>query len=136
MKWRQVKKNGHLEWELMPNTKDEILKDAGKYADEYEKENGFTTHPKTASFHGYIAGYDAAKLETPIPDTDGKEQDVDIYSGELNEQRIKEYRRLAEAYNITESSVRDIFCRGADWYKSQSQNQSPLNNIYDPSKNN
>lgn len=43
--------------------KDQILNAAGQYADNYEKENGFITHPKTASFHGYIAGYDDAKLE-------------------------------------------------------------------------
>ena len=41
----------------------------------------------------------------------------DIYSGELNTERIKQYKHLAEGYNISESTVRDIFCRGSEWYK-------------------
>jgi len=41
----------------------------------------------------------------------------DIYSGELNTERIKQYKHLAEGYNVSESTVRDIFCRGAEWYK-------------------
>jgi len=51
-------------------SKEQIFKLAGEYAANYEKENGYTTHPKTASFHGYIAGYDDAKLETPAPTGD------------------------------------------------------------------
>ena len=39
----------------------------------------------------------------------------DIYSGKLNSQRIKRYLNLAELYNIEESTVREIFCKGADW---------------------
>jgi hypothetical protein len=41
----------------------------------------------------------------------------DIYSGELNTERIKQYKHLAKGYNVSESTVRDIFCRGAEWYK-------------------
>lgn len=41
----------------------------------------------------------------------------DIYSRELNTERIKHYKHLAEGYNVSESTVRDIFCRGAEWYK-------------------
>ena len=44
---------------------------------------------------------------------------VDVYSGDLNTERIKQYRLLHEQYNISESTVRDIFCKGIDWYKSQ-----------------
>lgn len=40
---------------------------------------------------------------------------IDIYSGELNTERIKQYKKLAELYNVQESTVRDIFCKGADW---------------------
>jgi hypothetical protein len=42
----------------------------------------------------------------------------DHYSGELNYLRIKEYRKICKEYNVSESTVRDIFCKGADWYKS------------------
>lgn len=42
-------------------------------------------------------------------------QKIDIYSGELNEERIKAYKHLAEAYNVSESTIRNIFCLGADW---------------------
>lgn len=41
----------------------------------------------------------------------------DIYSGELNTERIKEYRKLKDLYNVEEGTIRDIFCSGADWYK-------------------
>ena len=40
---------------------------------------------------------------------------VDIYSGELNTERILTYKKLSEQYNIEESTVRDIFNAGADW---------------------
>lgn len=40
---------------------------------------------------------------------------VDIYSGELNTERISMYKKLSEQYNIEESTVRDIFNAGADW---------------------
>lgn len=46
----------------------------------------------------------------------------DIYSGTLNSQRIRRYKMVAEEYNITETSVSDIFCKGADWYKSLIEN--------------
>ena len=42
----------------------------------------------------------------------------DIYSnipGDLNTERITKYRKLAEDYTIEEGTVRDIFCKGADW---------------------
>ena len=40
---------------------------------------------------------------------------VDIYSGELNTERISTYKKLSKQYNIEESTVRDIFNAGADW---------------------
>lgn len=43
----------------------------------------------------------------------------DHYAGELNTKRIKAYRLLHEQYNLEEGTVRDIFCKGADWYKEQ-----------------
>ncbi len=43
----------------------------------------------------------------------------DIYSGALNEERIYKYRKLAEDYNVQLSTVRDIFCAGADWALSK-----------------
>jgi len=40
----------------------------------------------------------------------------DIYTpSALNTERIAKYRKLAEDYNIDEGTVRDIFCKGADW---------------------
>lgn len=45
----------------------------------------------------------------------------DHYAGELNTNRIKTYRMLNEQYNLGEGTVRDIFCKGADWYKEQCQ---------------
>lgn len=44
-------------------SKEEIIAQASKYAADYEKENPVAIYPQTASFHGYIAGYDDAKLE-------------------------------------------------------------------------
>lgn len=45
----------------------------------------------------------------------------DIYSnignGNLNTKRIKAYQDLKELYNLEEGTIRDIFCKGADWYK-------------------
>ena len=43
----------------------------------------------------------------------------DHYAGELNTERIKAYRLLHEQYNLEEGTVRDIFCKGADWYKQK-----------------
>ena len=42
----------------------------------------------------------------------------DHYSGELNTVRIKTYTVLSEDYRADVSTVREIFCKGADWYKS------------------
>lgn len=41
----------------------------------------------------------------------------DIYAlgSSLNVERITKYRKLAEDFNLEEGTVRDIFCRGADW---------------------
>jgi hypothetical protein len=45
----------------------------------------------------------------------------DHYAGELNTKRIKAYQLLHEQYNLEEGTVRDIFCRGADWYKEEAE---------------
>lgn len=42
----------------------------------------------------------------------------DIYDGELNTERITAYRKLLDEWNIGETVAREIFCKGADWYKS------------------
>lgn len=42
----------------------------------------------------------------------------DIYAGELNTERIEIYKGIAEEYNVDEGIIRDVFCKGADWYKS------------------
>jgi hypothetical protein len=49
------------------------------------------------------------KLKTELPD---------IYTGDLNTERIKTYRKYGEHFFGNESIIRDSFCRGADWYKS------------------
>jgi hypothetical protein len=41
----------------------------------------------------------------------------DIYAGELNVKRIKAYMDLKDLYTIEEGTIRDIFCKGADFYK-------------------
>jgi hypothetical protein len=53
--------------------------------------------------------------------TDVSKSLPDHYAGELNTNRIKAYRLLHEQYNLEEGTVRDIFCKGADWYKEQCQ---------------
>jgi hypothetical protein len=40
---------------------------------------------------------------------------TDIYTGKLNTERIKKYQKLAEDFTIEEGTVRDIFCKGAEW---------------------
>jgi hypothetical protein len=39
----------------------------------------------------------------------------DIYVGSLNNERIAAYKELAKEYNLREGTVRDIFCKGAEW---------------------
>ena len=42
------------------------------------------------------------------------------YAGELNTERIKTYRLIHQQYSdLEEGTVRNIFCKGADWYKEQ-----------------
>ncbi len=40
---------------------------------------------------------------------------VNIYIGELSIERMKAIDIVSEKYSITKSSVREIFCKGADW---------------------
>jgi len=42
-----------------------------------------------------------------------------IYDGSLNSKRIKEIDIIAENWNVDKSTVRRLFCDGADWYKQQ-----------------
>lgn len=42
----------------------------------------------------------------------------DIYIGDLNTERIKQYRELTELFRLSESGIAHIFNKGADWYKS------------------
>ncbi len=44
-----------------------------------------------------------------------KNKSIDIYSGDLNSERIAMYKKLTHEYNISESSIREIFSAGADW---------------------
>ena len=64
-----------------------------------------------------LIAYDqmANKLKNEQAPTSEEVLQVDIYSGELNTERILTYKKLSEQYNIEESTVRDIFNAGADW---------------------
>jgi hypothetical protein len=44
-------------------SKKDILIAAGNHAHDFEKKNGYDTHPKTASFQGFIAGYSLKQEE-------------------------------------------------------------------------
>jgi|ERR1035437_247097 hypothetical protein len=44
---------------------------------------------------------------------------LDPYAGKLNIKRIYAYKKLAKDYNIDESTVRQIFDAGIDWYRNQ-----------------
>jgi hypothetical protein len=44
-----------------------------------------------------------------------KKPDIYQMGTELNVERISKYRKLAEDFTIEEGTVRDIFCKGADW---------------------
>lgn len=54
---------------------------------------------------------------------------IDIYSGDLNTERIKEYMRLAELYNVSESTIRNVFFAGADWALSQVEKSNNIKKI-------
>jgi len=43
----------------------------------------------------------------------------DHYAGDLNKQRIKQYKMLANRYGVKDDIAMHIFCAGADWYKQQ-----------------
>jgi len=45
--------------------------------------------------------------------------------GELNTKRIAAYRKFAELYDVEEGTIRDAFCKGADWYKELIENNEP-----------
>lgn len=72
--------------------------------EDYEKRN-----PK----HRRIVAIPAVKSYT------GEGKKDDPYSGEMNTKRIAAYKKLADDYNLSEGTVRDIFCAGIDWYKAQ-----------------
>ena len=68
-----------------------------------------------------LANYAEEQLKKNRLDTVSKSF-PDHYAGELNTERIKAYRLLHEQYNLDEGTVRDIFCKGADWYKEKCDN--------------
>ena len=45
------------------------------------------------------------------------------YEGELNTERIAEYRKLKPLYALDGGSIRDLFCSGVNWYKSVIERQ-------------
>ena len=42
-----------------------------------------------------------------------------IYEKEFNSERIKIINTLSDNYNVDKSTVRSLFCDGADWYKQK-----------------
>lgn len=61
--------------------------------------------------------YILSKISTFI---EGRELDVampDINAGALNTKRIKAYKRLAYDYDVEESTIREVFSKGAEFYK-------------------
>lgn len=52
---------------------------------------------------------------TPVIDIIEAETPINIYLGELNVHRIEAIDKTAELYSITKSTVREVFCKGADW---------------------
>ena len=52
----------------------------------------------------------AEKVKTVLPD---------IYSGDLNRERIKTYGDIHESWNLELGTVREIFNAGADWYRKK-----------------
>jgi len=74
-----------------------------KYSNEWTNASGDFFHPQY--------WLDMSKLTTKsLPDP---------YAGNLNEKRIQAYHKIANMYTCSPSSVRDIFCAGIDWYKSE-----------------
>jgi len=55
------------------------------------------------------------QLDTVVWEVDVIDKPVNIYAGELNTERIETYTQIAGEYNVELSTVRDIFCRGAEW---------------------
>lgn len=101
-----------------------ILKKAGEhicYPIEKSDNNLLSFSPHCNGWNPFREVYSKQELTYPefiklFEGGDGKEVlQVDIYSGELNTERILTYKKLSEQYNIEESTVRDIFNAGADW---------------------
>lgn len=83
---------------------EEILKN------EFEIEKGYSHNCNNSALYEYIEW-----LENKVYKDQSKEVDVDFYSGKLNELRIKTYERIGELYNVSNSSIRDIFNMGIDF---------------------
>ena len=88
-----------------------------KWISDYKQENNITSDEpiEDGDILDWLAqkqAFDLHNVNKSLPDH---------YAGELNTQRIKAYRLLHEQYNLEEGTVKDIFCKGADWYKEQCQ---------------
>lgn len=94
------------------------------------KVDGFFLHSQcfeyfdvTISGYSQIEGHEFGRIEyldeSPTAQQQGESGELpDIYKGELNTKRIAEYRRVGQAFSVDEGTIRDVFCAGADWYKS------------------
>lgn len=47
-----------------------------------------------------------------------------LYQGKINSERISEYQKLAELYNIDESTIGRIYCAGAEWGATKGSNKT------------
>lgn len=80
------------------------------------------SQPRNEKMHNYVVeAIEELKKRLTISKRD---EFPDIYSGELNTERIKQYQELAELFTVQESTIRIAFCRGADWALSLCQSQA------------
>jgi hypothetical protein len=57
----------------------------------------------------------------------------DIYDDpKLNKERIAEYMKLKELFNVSEGTLREVFCAGAEWAIKKSN--EPVEEIVIPRK--
>ena len=82
---------------------------------QYNQDKIITSDP----YFMYLIDLCQGMMEGKLSILDAEKKLPEHYEGELNTKRIKTYKRLAQDYNVDEGTVRDIFCKGADWYKEQ-----------------
>ena len=100
--------------ELIKNYRDKEVKsiEASKEFAKQKMEFSEMTSQAFAFAYGIVQN-DLETLKEQLKEQ--HKEDIDIYSGKLNVQRISEYSKLEELYNLERTTIAKIFCRGADW---------------------